>query len=120
MARQEADLWRVGFTKFATRMLGELVEFGFEVKTGDRVQVGQIIGWIEGFKAMSDLYCVVEGEFQGGNPELEGKITLIHTDPYGKGWLYLVKGVPEPNSVDAHGYVEILDETITRIQGRQD
>lgn len=101
-------------------MLGELVEYGFEVKSGDPVQVGQIIGWIEGFKAMSDLYCVVEGQFQGENPDLETKITLIHTDPYDRGWLYCVKGTPETNSVNVHGYVDILDRTIDEIQGKQD
>jgi len=101
-------------------MLGELVECGFEVKRGDPVQVGQIIGWIEGFKALSDLYCVVEGHFQEGNPELENHIAPIHTDPYGRGWLYTVKGTPEPKSVDVHGYVQILDETIDKIQGKQD
>jgi glycine cleavage system H protein len=99
-------------------MLGELVEYGFEVKSGDPVQVGQVIGWIEGFKALSDLYCVVEGHFQGGNPDLENNIALIHTDPYGEGWLYLVKGTPEANSVDVRGYVEILDRTIDKIQGQ--
>lgn len=120
IARQENDLWRVGFTKFATRMLGELVEHAFEVKPGELVHVGQVIGWIEGFKAASDLYCVVEGEFHRGNADLERKITLMHTDPYGKGWLYEVRGDPEPASVDVEGYIEILDKTIDRLRGKTD
>ena len=99
-------------------MLGELVEHGFEVKAGQAVHVGQIIGWIEGFKAVTDLYCVVEGEFWGGNPDLEKKITLMHTDPYGKGWLYMVQGAPERGSVDVYGYVEILNNTIDKIRGK--
>lgn len=107
-------------TKFATRMLGELVEHGFEVEPGDQVEVGQVIGWIEGFKAASDLFCVVEGEFQRGNPQLQEKIRLLHTDPYGRGWLYEVRGTPEPSSVDVHGYVEILDQTINQIRGKTD
>lgn len=111
------DLWRVGFTKFATRMLGELVECGFEVKRGDSVGVGQVIGWIEGFKAMSDLYCVVAGTFEGANPDLENNIAPVHTDPYGRGWLYLATGTPEPQAVGVQGYVAILDATIDKIQG---
>ena len=44
----EPGLWRVGFTKFATRMLGDFVEHAFEPKLNDPVTVGQTIGWVEG------------------------------------------------------------------------
>jgi glycine cleavage system H protein len=100
-------------------MLGEIVECGFEVQAGELVRTGQIIGWIEGFKATSDLYCVVNGEFQQENPDLQTKIELLHRDPYGKGWLYAVRGSPDADSVSVHGYVDILDSTIDRIQGKQ-
>ena len=116
----ERDVWRVGFTKFATRMLGDLVEHGFDVKSGDRVAVGQAIGWIEGFKALTDLYCVVDGEFLGANPELELDVTLTDTDPYGGGWLYSIRGVPDPNSMDVHGYIELLDLTIDKMMDRSE
>ena len=43
---------RVGFTQFATRMLGEVVEFDFEVAPGQPIEKGQAIGWFEGFKAV--------------------------------------------------------------------
>ena len=34
-ARQGKDgMWRVGFTKFATRMLGDMVDHDFEMKAG--------------------------------------------------------------------------------------
>src|SRR6476469_796007 len=59
-----AALYRVGFTRFATRMLGEIVEHGFEAKPGDAVKVGQTLGWVEGFKALSDVYCVIDGVFE--------------------------------------------------------
>ena len=67
----EEGLWRVGFTKFATRMLGELVDSRFELKVGDAVAPGQNIGYVEGFKAASDVYCVMQGSFAGTNPALE-------------------------------------------------
>src|SRR3954452_11019012 len=66
----EGGIWRIGYTKFATRMLGEIVDHQFEVKPGAAVKSGQIIGSIEGFKALSDLYCVADGLFRGGNPAL--------------------------------------------------
>ncbi len=115
LVEQEPGLWRVGLTKFATRMLGDLVEYGFGVKGGDKVEIGQVIGWVEGFKAVSDLYCVVGGEFAGPNSELEQDITVVESDPYGKGWLYQARGAPEPESVDVHGYILILDATIDRM-----
>src|SRR5438128_31434 len=81
LARQEGDRWRVGFTKFATRMLGEMVDCGFEPAAGSSVTSGQIIGWVEGFKAISDIFCVVDGRFCGGNPALKEKIALIDKEP---------------------------------------
>jgi glycine cleavage system H protein len=111
-----SGLWRVGMTKFATRMLGDLVEFEFDAKPGQQVSVGQTIGWIEAFKALTDLYCVVDGVFRGVNPLIEGDISLVDSDPYGKGWLYSVSGSPESKSVDVHGYVEILDLAIDKMK----
>ncbi len=114
-------VWRVGMTKFASRMLGDVVEFGFSVQSGAPVGVGQNIGWIEGFKAVSDIYCVATGEFLRANPALDSDITLLDLKPYGDGWLYEVRGVPDPESVDVAGYVTILDATIGKmIEGRHD
>ncbi len=119
IARQEDDLWRVGFTKFAVRMLGDMVDHGFEIEPGALVQPGQIVGWIEGFKAISDLYCIAEGSFAGANPLLKERITVVNKDPYGEGWLYMVKGKPDSKCVDVHGYRAILDKTIDKILEKQ-
>ena len=112
-------VWRVGFTKFATRMLGELVEYGFDVQAGAAVTVGQEIGRIEGFKAIADVYAVVDGEFMGANPALDADPTLTDTDPYGAGWLYAVRGTPDRGAVDVEGYVKLLDLAIDQLQGKQ-
>ena len=117
----EPAVWRIGFTKFATRMLGDIVEYKFEIEPGDRLEFGQKMGWIEGFKALSDLYSVAEGNFAGANPELGADITLLESDPYNRGWLYQVRGRPDPDGVDASGYATILDATIDKMQsGRHD
>jgi glycine cleavage system H protein len=118
-ARQEDDLWRIGLTKFATRMLGEMVECGFEVAHDASVTSGQIIGWVEGFKAISDVFCIAEGHFVGANPVLKDKITLVNKEPYGAGWLYMVKGAPDAKCVDVHTYQAILDKTIDKILEKQ-
>lgn len=116
---EEGGVWRVGFTKFAVRMLGELVDQGFETKPGDTVRPGTILGWIEGFKAISDIYCVVEGVFEGGNPELAGHLDRIHDDPYQTGWLYRVRGVPDRSCMPALEYVDLLNATIDRMLQQQ-
>ena len=108
-------LWRVGFTKFATRMLGELVDFNFEVPEGGPVAPGQQIGYVEGFKAASDVFCVMSGNFAGMNPELKADACIVRTDPYLVGWLYSVMGEPEAESLDVHEYIAMLNETITRM-----
>ncbi len=113
---ENPGLWRVGFTKFATRMLGELVEARYEVRPGDAVSSGQNIGYVEGFKAASDLYCVMDGLFAGGNPLLEEDACLVKSSPYEDGWLYAVQGAPEETSVDVHGYVSHLEALIEKMQ----
>lgn len=119
LARQSENEWRVGMTKFATRMLGEMVDHGFEVAADAPVQTGQVIGWVEGFKAISDVYCVVQGQFGGGNPALQQKINLIDEEPYGNGWLYRVKGQPDNRCMDVHAYRVLLDKTIDKILEKQ-
>ncbi len=118
-ARLEQDTWRVGMTKFATRMLGEMVEHGFNLEPDAPVQPGQVIGWVEGFKAISDIFCIASGRFGGGNPELKQKITLINEDPYRAGWLYAVKGQPDATCMDVNTYRDLLDKTIDRLLAQQ-
>jgi glycine cleavage system H protein len=115
----EPGLWRVGMTRFATRMLGEMVDHGFDVKPGANVKHGEIIGWVEGFKAISDIFCVVNGMFEQNNSELPQKISLVSEDCYGKGWLYMVRGKPDPNCMDVHAYQAVLDKTIDKILEKQ-
>jgi len=115
----DPGVWQIGFTRFAVRMLGDTVEMGFELQPGDAARVGQTIGWVEGFKAITDIYCVAEGQFLGSNPELEQDMTLTDSDCYGAGWLYRVKGTREPASFDVHGYVEWLDRSIDRMLGKE-
>jgi glycine cleavage system H protein len=113
------DLWRVGYTKFATRMLGEIVDHQFEVAPGAPVASGQIIGSIEGFKAISDLYCVADGLFRGGNPGLASRIELVTKEPYGAGWLYMVHGKPDSKCGTLEEYTRRLDTTIDLILSKQ-
>jgi glycine cleavage system H protein len=115
IARLAESRLRIGLTKFATRMLGEMVDHGFEIRSGQPVAPGQILGWVEGFKAISDVYCVATGTFAGLNPALKERITLINQDPYADGWLYEVDGQPDARCLDARAYRDHLDVTISRL-----
>jgi glycine cleavage system H protein len=119
LARLEGDRWQVGFTKFATRMLGEIVDLQFEQQPGDPVAAGEIIGSIEGFKAISDIYCVGDGHFGGGNAALREDIERVGKEPYGAGWLYEFTGIPDTKCVSLQSYRQLLDATIDRILEKQ-
>ena len=96
------------------------VEHGFEVELHAPVLAGQVIGWVEGFKAISDILCLVEGRFAGANPALKDRIGLINKDPYGMGWLYAVKGEPGGECVEARAYAKLLDQSIDECRKRQE
>jgi glycine cleavage system H protein len=119
LAQQERGVWRVGITKFANRMLGEMVDCGFELPEGAKVSNGEIIGWIEGFKAISDIYCVLDGTYRGVNSLLKEKINLVDKDSYGTGWIYEVAGTPDERCVGVQAYKAMLDQTIDRILAKQ-
>ena len=106
-------------TKFATRMLGEIVDHGFNVAPEAEVHPGDPIGWIEGFKAVSDLFCIAEGKFLGGNPLLKEAVERVGKDPYEDGWLYEVKGKPDSKCMDVNGYCAVLDAAIDRILAQE-
>jgi glycine cleavage system H protein len=119
MLRESDGVWRVGFSKFAVRMLGDLVDQGFEVSEGARIQPGTILGWIEGFKAISDIYGVIDGTFCGGNPSLKGKLELINEAPYETGWLYRARGEPDRNCVPVQDYINLLNATIDHMLSQE-
>ena len=58
----------------------------------------------------------MEGAFAGANPALTAEACLTHSDPYVAGWLYQVEGMPGAATLDVHGYIALLTETIDRLQ----
>ena len=119
LKNEEGDLWRIGLTKFAIRMLGEAVEMDMEINQGDCIETGQVIGWIEGFKAVTDIFAPMTGAFRGSNEQLINDMELLRRDPYGKGWIYSIEGKPDSSCVDVEGYMAVLDRTIDKMMGTQ-
>ena len=121
LAPQENGTYRVGLTKFAARMLGELVEFGFEVKSEAKMSEGDIIGWLEGFKAASDIYSFIEGTFCGENKSLVEQPELLHARPHRDGWLYEVcfDDSEKAKLLSVHEYTAFLDDLIDKMTGEE-
>jgi glycine cleavage system H protein len=117
--RRTGDRLRLGLTKFAIRMLGEMVDHKFETDAGAAVQPGQILGWIEGFKAISDVICVGRGTFVTGNPALKENLSLVTESNYTEGWLYEIDGQLDERSLDVHGYAGHLKATIDKMLERE-
>lgn len=115
LAEESAGIWQIGFTKFATRMLGDVVEYEFTRPPGTTITVGDDIGWMEGLKALTTIFSVGTGQFLGTSDQVRNDITLIESDPYGQGWLYRLEGQAAPDAVDVHGYTAILDATIDKM-----
>jgi len=106
---------RLGFTQFATRMLGEIVDYNFETAAQTQVQSGQVLGWVEGFKAISDVICLGHGVFSGANPALQQDTELISRAPYTEGWLYEIEGELDDQTLAVQEYVDHLNTTIVKL-----
>jgi glycine cleavage system H protein len=46
---------------------------------------------VESVKAASDIYAPVKGTVVDANQELSSNPALINTDPFGKGWIFVLK-----------------------------
>ena len=120
LAEEAGGIWRVGFTKMATWLLGDPVEFEFSVRPGTRIAAAQEIGWVEGLKALHTLYSVADGEFLETGSGISNDITLMEADPYERGWLYRVRGNPAPGAVDVQRYMTLLDDAVDAVvRGRE-
>jgi len=89
-AKAEGDRVRVGITAYAQEQLGDVV-FVELPKVGAKVSASKAFGVVESVKAVSDLFAPVSGEVLEINAELPQKPETVNKDPYGKGWMILVK-----------------------------
>jgi glycine cleavage system H protein len=89
-AKREGANVRVGITHYAQEQLGDVV-FVELPKVGTKVKAKQSFGVVESVKAVSDLFAPVSGEVVEVNAELEKKPELVNQDPYGRGWMIVIK-----------------------------
>jgi glycine cleavage system H protein len=89
-AKRESAHVRVGITHYAQEQLGDVV-FVELPPVGARVTAHQPFGVVESVKAVSDLFAPVSGEVVETNVELAKKPELVNQDPYGRGWMIVIK-----------------------------
>jgi glycine cleavage system H protein len=89
-AKVEGDRVRIGITAFAQEQLGDVV-FVELPKVGARVSAMKGFGVVESVKAVSDLFAPLTGEVVEVNGELTKKPETVNTDPYGQGWMIVIK-----------------------------
>ena len=89
-AKKEGERIRVGITAFAQEQLGDVV-FVELPKAGAKVTQRQMFGVVESVKAVSDLFAPVSGEVTEVNGALSGAPETVNQDPYGNGWMIVVK-----------------------------
>lgn len=84
------DLGRVGITQYAQEQLKDVVLVELP-EVGTNVTYMEPFGVIESVKATNDLYSPVTGEVVEVNKTVVAEPSLVNQDPYGKGWMIVVK-----------------------------
>jgi len=107
-ATDDDEVYLVGITDYAQGELGDVV-FVELPEPGVTLRKMEVFGTIEAVKAVSDLYCPLEGEIVEVNAELDDDPSLVNSDPYGAGWMIRLK-IANPDDLEgllrADGYGE--------------
>lgn len=97
--KSEGDnLGRVGITHFAQEQLKTVV-FVELPEVGTQTTYLEPFGLIESVKATNDLYSPATGEVVEVNHDLESEPGLVNEDPYGKGWMIVIR-LANPTDLD--------------------
>jgi glycine cleavage system H protein len=88
--KREGDKVRIGITDHAQAELTDVV-FVELPKVDRQVNAREAVAVVESVKAASDIYAPVKGTIADANKALESNPALVNTDPFGEGWLFVIK-----------------------------
>ncbi|HUV04206.1 MAG TPA: glycine cleavage system protein GcvH [Armatimonadota bacterium] len=91
------ELVTIGITDHAESELGDIVYLELP-RVGTTVRAGEAFGAIESVKTVSDLVAPASGEIVEVNEELPETPELVNEDPYGAGWMVIIK-LEDPNEI---------------------
>jgi glycine cleavage system H protein len=113
----ESDKCRVGITDYAQRSLHEVVYVDLP-NIGKALTQNAIFGTVESVKAVSELYSPVSGEVMERNDKLVDSPELVNQQPYGAGWIVVVKPSRLQDDLkallDAKAYASFLQEVVKK------
>jgi glycine cleavage system H protein len=89
----------VGISDHAQKEITDVVFFE-PPKLGRKVKQGEACAVVESVKAAFDIYAPVSGEIVAVNEVAAKDPALVNSEPYGKGWLFKIKG-SAPRESDA-------------------
>src|SRR4030088_874284 len=88
--KREGDKVRIGITDHAQAELTDVV-FVELPKIDRQVNAKEPGAVVESVKAASDIFAPIKGTVVDANKALEATPALINTDPFGQGWIYVLK-----------------------------
>ena len=88
--KREGDKIRVGITDHAQSELTDVVYVELP-KIDRQANAKEAIAIVESVKAASDIYAPVKGTIVEVNKALEADPGLINREPYGQGWIFVLK-----------------------------
>ena len=96
--KREGENIRVGITDHAQSELTDVVYV--ELPKKDRpVNAREPIAVVESVKAASEIYAPVKGKVLEANRALEADPGLINREPFGGGWLFVLK-IANPDDLE--------------------
>lgn len=108
---------QVGVTDYAQKALHEVVYVDLP-NVGKVVTQSATLGTVESVKAVSELYSPVSGEVIERNDKLVNSPELVNQDPYGAGWILVIKPSRLDDEakvlLDAEGYAKFLMEIMKK------
>ena len=88
--KREGDNIRVGITDHAQSELTDVVYVELP-KLERQVNAKEALAVVESVKAASDIYAPMKGTVVEVNKTLEADPGLINREPYGQGWIFVLK-----------------------------
>lgn len=96
----EYDMWvqpdddgltvRIGATAYGIHLAGKIIGFTCKPR-GTTLERGRGIGTVESAKTVLAVHAPLGGELLEGNAAAEENPELLNRDPYGAGWMALVR-----------------------------
>lgn len=108
---------RIGITDYAQKTLHEVVYVDLPA-LGKVLTQNASLGTVESVKAVSEMYSPISGEVVERNESLVNSPELVNQDPYGAGWIAVVKPSrlnDELKLLLSHNeYAEFLDQLVKK------